>query len=144
MTFYRKGSSAPFSQLLTFYTITKKSSQGGALSGIVSNSLKEWFLNFEVDDEIMEIVSVMKAAYGAMFGINSCDDSQFRFTAREGGRFVAECQGFGCCSLSSYDWDSEEGRGYKFSSSNADTSGQQIIFLSAFAALNDMARRNLI
>ena len=124
MTFYRKGSSASFSQLLTFCTITKKSSQGGALSGSVSNSLKEWFLDFEVDDEIMEIVNVMKAAYGVMFGIGSCDDSQFRVTAREGGRFVAECQGFGCCSLSPYDWYSEEGRGYRFSSNNADTPGQ--------------------
>jgi len=140
--FYKRGSSAPFNQLLTFFTITRKGLQGGSLSGEIGSSIRHW-LDHEnkVGDEIPEIISTMKTAYEVMLGSSQRYSRSFRFVVRENGRFVAECPIIGTCSVYPYSWEADIREiGYKFSSSNSDDPARQIVMLVALATLSGMVK----
>jgi len=143
MSFYRKGSSASFPQLLTVYTITKEDMHGGSLAGDISNPLKEWlFYHFKDGEEIPEIIEAMKIAYGTMLGFNDYNDFSFRFVVRQDGRFCVDCPG-DACGLYPDTWDSDKGRGYRFSCHNVDNPMQQITLITGLAVLHNMARRGM-
>jgi hypothetical protein len=143
MSFYRKGSSVFFPQLLTVYTITKKDMHGGSLSGNISNPLKEWlFHHFKDGEEIPEITEAMRVAYGTMLGFDDYNNSQLRFVVRQDGRFSSDCPG-DACGLYPDTWDFEEGRGYRFNCHNVDNPIQQLTLITSLAVLHDMVRKGM-
>ena len=134
-----KDTSAPFPQLMLVETITRRDIHGGSLGGEISIPLRRWLISACSREDLSEVVSAMKAAYGKMFGLRY-NEFSFRVDVRECGGFIMDCPG-DACGLHPTDWYMRDGEGYRFSCHNVDTALQQLALLAGLAVLHDRARQ---
>jgi len=142
LSFCEKDTSAPFPQLMTVETITRRDSHGGSLGGDVGISLRQWLISVS-HCGVPEITAAMKTAYGRMFELRYYHrDFDFCVNVRECGGFTADCPG-DACGIHPNDWYMRNGEGYQFTCHNVDTVGQQLTLLAGLAALHDKARKEI-
>jgi len=134
--------SAQFPQLMTVQTITRRDIHGGSLSGDISIPLRQWLISACSREDLSDVSSAMKTAYGKMLGLRFYSDYHFRVDARESGGFTLGCPG-DACGIHPSDWHFREGEGYEFSCHNVDNAAQQLTLLAGLAALHDRARKEL-
>jgi len=134
-------------QLITLQTITRRGAMhGGSLGGSYSTDMISWLSRAELTT-IPEAIDAMQATWARMW--KRVTDFEKRHSFRAGcyhhpQQLLIDCPGNACGLHQGTDFDFKgNAGGYDFECHNVDSPAQQLTLITALAAIEDRARREL-
>lgn len=139
--FRGEGATNPPLQLLLVSTITQAAAHGGSLHGTFSIPLTAWLATFPEHSMLSAVSGAMKLVHKKLHPFSHHLYNDYHFAASMGGNgwLNITCPGDACGLNPHHNSMISPGRGYEFECHNVDTADQQLVLLSALAALTDLA-----
>ncbi|MDD5569102.1 MAG: hypothetical protein PHG23_01650 [Candidatus Pacebacteria bacterium] len=142
--FFKGIGSAEKFQLLSFQVRCGKKMGSWSIGGTYGIDFCNWLSGFSGHHQFSRAIEAMQKTYRHIFGKTEHFSWYFDVYTEDNAWLIISCPG-DACSLypSDYGWAPNKNMGRKFSCHNMDAPMQQLMLLTALAALSDMARETI-